>query len=149
MDDNFDDISNQSNEPLQGQVGLEDLYYEMSTKQKDEPILDNSPIDGQVSFDDLANATSNVEIEQKQPKTHDEDQKNDELSIIEENSNEDIDTIFADTENLPLSKEMVKINGTENLAQIFTQKRYKKADNIFMSKKLLKFLHDSDFMNNE
>ena len=64
-------------------------------------------------------------------------------------SNEDIDTIFADTENLPLSKEMVKINGTENLAQIFTQKRYKKADNIFMSKKLLKFLHDSDFMNNE
>ena len=93
MDDNFDDISNQSNEPLQGQVGLEDLYYEMSTKQKDEPILDNSPIDGQVSFDDLANATSNVEIEQKPPKTHDEDQKNDELSIIEENSNEDIDNL--------------------------------------------------------
>ena len=64
-------------------------------------------------------------------------------------SDEDINNVFAEKENLPFSKEMVRINGTENLAQIFTQKRYKKEDNMFMSQKLLKFLHDSDFMNNE
>lgn len=64
-------------------------------------------------------------------------------------SDKDIDDIFAEKEALPFSKEMVRVNGTENLAQIFTQKRYKKEDNLFISQKLLKFLKDSDFMNNE
>ena len=62
---------------------------------------------------------------------------------------EDIDAVFAEKEALPFSKEMVRINQTENLAQIFTQKRYKKEDNMFMSRKLLKFLEESGFMNNE
>jgi hypothetical protein len=64
-------------------------------------------------------------------------------------SDSDINRIFEEKENLPFSKEMVKVNNTENLAQIFTQIRYKKADNVMMSKKLLNFLHESCFMNND
>ena len=64
-------------------------------------------------------------------------------------SDSDINRIFDEKENLPFSKEMVKVNNTENLAQIFTQIRYKKADNVMMSKKLLNFLHESCFMNND
>ena len=58
----------------------------------------------------------------------------------------DIDKIFAEKENLPLSKELVKINDTENLAQIFTQKRYPEKDNIATSEKLAKYLKDNGFL---
>ena len=64
-------------------------------------------------------------------------------------SDKDINDIFEEKEALPFSKEMLRVNGTENLAQIFTQKRYKREDNLFISQKLLKFLEDSNFMNNE
>jgi nitroreductase len=39
------------------------------------------------------------------------------------------------------------INNCENLAQVFTDVRYKKADNIYFSKILLQVLHDQGFMN--
>ncbi len=62
-------------------------------------------------------------------------------------SNTDIENVFRDKENLPFSKEMVRINETENLAQIFTQKRYKKEDNVAISNKLLQYLKEADLMN--
>jgi hypothetical protein len=58
----------------------------------------------------------------------------------------DIDKAFAEKENLPLTKELIKQNGTENLAQIFTTKRYTKADNIAISEKLYKYLKDNGFL---
>lgn len=58
----------------------------------------------------------------------------------------DINKAFAEKENLQLTKDLIKENGTENLAQIFTQKRYTKADNIAISEKLYKYLKDSGFL---
>lgn len=58
----------------------------------------------------------------------------------------DIDKAFAEKENLQLTKDLIKQNGTENLAQIFTEKRYTKADNIAISEKLYKYLKDSGFL---
>lgn len=58
----------------------------------------------------------------------------------------DINKAFAEKENLQLTKDLIKQNGTENLAQIFTQKRYTKADNIAISEKLYKYLKDSGFL---
>lgn len=60
-------------------------------------------------------------------------------------SNQDIDRIFHEKENLASSKQFVKENEKENLAQVFTDVRYKKADNIFFSEKLLKTLKDQGF----
>ena len=48
-------------------------------------------------------------------------------------SPEDIDEIFAYKESLPENRHFVEINHTETLAQIFTDIRYKKADNEAMS----------------
>ena len=46
---------------------------------------------------------------------------------------QDIDQIYAYKESLDENKEFVRINGTETLAQIFTDIRYKKADNETLS----------------
>lgn len=46
---------------------------------------------------------------------------------------EAIDKLFFDKENLPLTKELIASNGVDNLAQVFVQKRYKKADNEHFS----------------
>ena len=59
---------------------------------------------------------------------------------------EEIDRIFAEKENLPLTKTLIKENGTENLAQIFTTKRYTKADNVAISEKLYNYLKYSGFL---
>lgn len=61
----------------------------------------------------------------------------------------DIDSIYAEKEALPLTKELLEINKTESLAQIFTEKRYTKKDNIAFSQALLKVLQEQGFMNNE
>jgi nitroreductase len=47
---------------------------------------------------------------------------------------EDIDTFYKFKEALPQSSELLKINELETLAQIFTQKRYTKKDNVAFSK---------------
>lgn len=47
-----------------------------------------------------------------------------------------IDDIYAYKESLPENKHFVEINHTETLAQIFTDIRYKKADNEMMSESL-------------
>jgi len=62
-------------------------------------------------------------------------------------SNEDIDRIYAEKEALESTKALLEENQKETLAQIFTDHRYKKADNLHFSKTLLKVLEDQGFMN--
>ncbi len=64
-------------------------------------------------------------------------------------SKEKIDDIYKDKESLPLTKELIEENRVDNLAQVFTDKRYVKNDNVHFSKVLLKVLEKQGFMNNE
>ncbi len=58
-----------------------------------------------------------------------------------------IDEIYHDKENLPLTARLIEENQLENLAQIFTYKRYTRKDNLHFSRVLLEVLHDQGFMN--
>ena len=60
-------------------------------------------------------------------------------------SREDIDRLYAPKEALPENKHFVEINNKETLAQIFTDIRYKKADNEYMSGVLKKTLEQQGF----
>jgi nitroreductase len=60
-----------------------------------------------------------------------------------------IDEVYKEKEELPLTKSLIIENQLENLAQIFTQKRYAKKDNVYFSKSFLSVLHKQGFMNNE
>lgn len=62
---------------------------------------------------------------------------------------EQIDNLYDETENRYENKEFVKINETENLAQIFTEKRYPKNNNKVFSNALLKEIEKQGFMNND
>jgi nitroreductase len=64
-------------------------------------------------------------------------------------SSEGIDEIYAEKESLPITQKLLEENQLETLAQIFTQNRYKKADNLHFSKVLLKVLEQQGFMNND
>ena len=68
---------------------------------------------------------------------HDEAYRND--------SNEEILAFFEEKEKLESSKRFVAENNKENLAQVFTDVRYKQADNLFFSEKLLKTLKEQGF----
>ncbi len=59
-----------------------------------------------------------------------------------------IEEIYQEKEALQLSKELVELNKTENLAQIFTTKRYTKKDNITFSNSFLNAIKSQGFMNN-
>ena len=60
----------------------------------------------------------------------------------------DIDEIYAEKESLPETIKLLQENQLETLAQIFTQNRYKKPDNVHFSKVFLKVLEQQGFMNN-
>lgn len=62
-------------------------------------------------------------------------------------SNEDIDRIYAEKEALESTKELLKENNKESLAQIFTDNRYKKADNLHFSKVFFDVLKKQGFFN--
>lgn len=64
-------------------------------------------------------------------------------------SDEDIDKIYQEKESLDETAELIKINKTENLAQIFANIRYTKKDNVYFSKQFLKVIQKQEFMNNE
>ncbi len=64
-------------------------------------------------------------------------------------SEEDIDRIYLEKENLPLTARLLEENQLNNLAQVFTFKRYTRKDNVHFSKVLLDVLHDQGFMNQE
>ncbi len=61
---------------------------------------------------------------------------------------EDIDRIYEEKESLESTKALLEENQKETLAQIFTDNRYKKADNQYFSKVFLKVLEDQGFFNN-
>ncbi len=62
-------------------------------------------------------------------------------------SNEDIDEIYKELENSDFTKQLIEENETENLAQVFTDKRYTKENNIAFSKSLLKVMKKQGFWN--
>lgn len=64
-------------------------------------------------------------------------------------SNDAIDKLYFAKENLQQTKELIEVNKTDNLAQIFTDKRYTKKDNILFSKKYLDVIIKQGFMNND
>ena len=61
-------------------------------------------------------------------------------------SSVDIDKYYLGKENLEENKAFVKENNKENLAQVFTDVRYKKADNEHFSKVLLDVLKKQEFL---
>jgi hypothetical protein len=69
--------------------------------------------------------------------------------IYQEYSAGDIDQIYAAKEAMPLTKQLLEENKKETLAQIFTDNRYTKKDNVAFSKKILEVLENQGFMNND
>ena len=57
-----------------------------------------------------------------------------------------INNYYAGKEDREDSKQFVKENNKESLAQVFTDIRYKKADNVYFSEMLLQVLKDQGFM---
>jgi nitroreductase len=62
-------------------------------------------------------------------------------------SPEEIDTFYHEKEERPDSRKFVAENNKETLAQVFTDVRYKKDDNVYFSGMLLQVLRDQGFMN--
>lgn len=58
---------------------------------------------------------------------------------------ERINQIYAEKEALPESDKFIKENGKETLAQVFTDVRYKQADNEYFSKVFADFLREKGF----
>lgn len=66
--------------------------------------------------------------------------------VYNDYSDNDISRIYKEKENRPDSQQFVNENNKTSLAQVFTDIRYKKADNIHFSKILLQVLKDQGFM---
>lgn len=64
-------------------------------------------------------------------------------------TSEDIDRIYQEKESLELTGKLLEENQKETLAQVFTDNRYTKKDNLAFSQSLLKVLKNQGFMNNE
>lgn len=64
-------------------------------------------------------------------------------------SPEDIRKLYTPFEELPAMKAFVEENKMPNLANVFTQRRYVKKDNLAISKSFLKFIDEQEFMNND
>jgi len=64
-------------------------------------------------------------------------------------SEEEIKEMYSFKENLPENQQFVKENNKESLAQVFTDVRYKKADNVTFSKVLMDVLVKQGFMNHQ
>ncbi len=58
----------------------------------------------------------------------------------------DILKFFSFKESLESSKKFVLENGKDNLAQVFTDVRYKKTDNEFFSDKMIDVLKEQGFL---
>lgn len=61
---------------------------------------------------------------------------------------EDINRLYAEKESLELTARLLEENKLETLAQIFTQKRYTKKDNMLFSRKYLEVIDKQGFMKN-
>lgn len=63
-------------------------------------------------------------------------------------STDDIDRLYQEKENLDLTKKLLEENQLDNLAKIFTQKRYTKKDNLHFSRVFMEVLQKQQYMNN-
>lgn len=63
-------------------------------------------------------------------------------------SETDINEIYTEKESLDLTKQLLEENDKETLAQIFTDNRYTKKDNVAFSNSFLDVLEKQGFMNN-
>lgn len=70
------------------------------------------------------------------------------MDTYKDYSEDDIDNIYSGLEELQETLEIVKENGKENLAQVFTDIRYTKKDNRIFSRKFLDLIEKQGFMNN-
>jgi hypothetical protein len=61
-------------------------------------------------------------------------------------SEDRIDSIYSEKENLESSKQFIRENSKENLAQVYAEVRYKSADNRYFSEKLYKMLVEQGFV---
>ena len=68
--------------------------------------------------------------------------------IYKDYSDEDLKELYRSKEGREDSIQFVKENNKETLAQVFTDVRYKKDDNVYFSKILLQVLKDQGFMDN-
>lgn len=64
-------------------------------------------------------------------------------------SDSDIRKFYSEKEGREDSLQFVRENNKTTLAQVFTEVRYKKEDNVYFSRMLLKVLETQGFMNNE
>jgi nitroreductase len=62
--------------------------------------------------------------------------------------NSDIERFYSEKEGRDDSRQFIKENNKTSLAQVFTDVRDKKEDNVYFSKMLLQVLKDQGFMNN-
>lgn len=69
--------------------------------------------------------------------------------VYKDYTESDIDEIYAEKEAREDSKTFVAENEKESLAQVFTDVRYKKADNVYFSNMLMEVLKDQGFFNHE
>lgn len=60
----------------------------------------------------------------------------------------DIDRLYAEKESLELTRTLLEENKLETLAQVFTEKRYTRKDNVYFSQKYLEVIGKQGFMNN-
>lgn len=67
--------------------------------------------------------------------------------VYSDYSEEEINRYYSEKENRSDSKQFVAENKKETLAQVFTDVRYKKSDNVHFSNILLQVLKDQGFMN--
>ena len=64
-------------------------------------------------------------------------------------SPEDINNLYAEKENSDLTKKLLEENQLENLAKVFTQKRYTKKDNEYFAQRFLEYLKEQGYKNND
>lgn len=69
--------------------------------------------------------------------------------IYQDFSEGDIDQVYSHRESLFQTKQLLEENKKETLAQVFTDNRYTKSDNVAVSKMLLELLEKQGFMNNK
>jgi len=67
--------------------------------------------------------------------------------VYHDYTSQEINDFYRSKEEREDSRNFIKENNKETLAQVFTDVRYKKDDNITFSGILLKVLHDQGFMN--
>ncbi len=64
-------------------------------------------------------------------------------------SSADIDRLYSEKESSALTAKLLEENKLETLAQIFTEKRYTRKDNVAFSEKLLAVIEKQGFLNNK